>query len=131
VPASPRPPAIVLEDLKAHTKAYQSSSTPRGSFVPPPDEVVVAVEMARAAERHRRTPSRPSPSLNSAQAPPTGAAAAGSGKGSTSGSYPPRPPVGTSDRSNGYSMGSSLPSGVSWRYVDVLNQDDRSTASNK
>lgn len=66
--------------------------------------------MARAAERHRRTPSRPSAT------PPI----------SSSSEYL-KPPVIQNPQRNGYSMGSSLPSGVSWRYVDVLSQEGRSS----
>ena len=84
--------------------------------------------MARAAERHRRTPNRPSPaslratslsSPNLSKPPPI---TTGSSSSSSSSSYL-KPPINTKSTSNGYSMGSSLPSGVSWRYVDVLNQD--------
>lgn len=122
VPASPHPPAIVLEDIKAHTEAYKNSNTPRGSYVPPPHEVVVAIEMARAAERHRRTPNRPTPTPPPIRATSSSSLSSSNQAPTTTSGYL-KPPINSRTSSNGYSMGSSLPSGVSWRYVDVLNQD--------
>ena len=125
VPQSPRPPSIVEDDLRAHEEAYRSGSTPRRSGRPPsaPDEVVVAVEMARAAERHRRTPrttnkhgtavsnrlhtnntanmNRPAP-LNLGGAPTH---------------------KDKKTNNNGYSMvkNGAVPTSVASRYVDILN----------
>ena len=107
--------------------------TPRGRAPPTaPDEVVVAVEMARAAERHRRTPRSDrraavqeardkirasSGGISDAKRPAPLSLPGHDDAGAMRAAV-----TGDSTKRNGYSMGSSLPSGVSWRYVDVLGE---------
>ena len=98
---SPKPPPFVAKDMEDYV--VRTGTTPRRgqSVVAPPDEVLVAVEMARAAERHRRTPQHSKPLAPiAADAKP----------------YVLQEP----SNSNGYSMG-TLPQGSRWRYVDILN----------
>jgi hypothetical protein len=112
VPQSPRPPSIVEDDLRAHEEAYRSGSTPRRSRPPTaPDEVVVAVEMARAAERHRRTPK----SSNRHGTAVSNRLASNNVKKPA--------PLNLGMGSNGYSMvkNGTLPTSVTSRYVDILN----------
>ena len=119
---SPRPPPIVEADLKhAHDEAKRTGLTPRRGRPPTaPDEVVVAVEMARAAERHRRTPKRMSKIGTNVSH-------------NLSNRHMSRPaPLDVSGKVweensvssvNGYSMVKNgvLPTGVTSRYVDILN----------
>ena len=100
-PSSPKPPAFVARDMEEYV--VRTGTTPRRgqSTVPPPDEVLVAVEMSRAAERHRRTPqhSKPLAPIVADTQPYV---------------LQEPPPI------NGYSMG-TMPQGSRWRYVDILN----------
>lgn len=138
VPMSPKLPSIVADELQAQVDAYKSGVTPRRAHMQVPDEVIVAVEMARAAERHRQTPrsqhqahsltytgTKPSPLTVSvpreseeSRMPPTAH------------KIPPSSNI-NSNSVNKYSMGSSIPAGVKWRYVDVLGQTDNSTFQGK
>jgi hypothetical protein len=89
--------------------------------------------MARAAERHRRTPRSDRLAIKERRSQMAGIPDANrpaalrlpghdeGGKGAL-----PQQKVGgglggSGIKKNGYSVGSTLPSGVSWRYVDVLN----------
>jgi hypothetical protein len=90
---------------------YRRGLTPRRTV--PPSEVAVAVEMHRAAERSKAsTPTHDTVSAVSVtkQTP---------GPLTLSGVDDNGPPFG-----NGYSLGSSLPRGTSWRYVDILNSKE-------
>lgn len=118
---SPKPPAIVAEELNAHMEAYKAGITPRRTHVAAPDEVRVAVEMARAAERHRNTPKsqrlKQDPSPRRQRPAPLVLPGKDLQPSST------QPPVNYPPSYNSYSVGNTLPTGVSWRYVDILQND--------
>ena len=115
VPHSPRPPSIVAAELDAKMIAYKKGLTPRREGIAPPNEVLLAVDMARAGFDSIR---RPAP-LDMSLQPEINKDANG------------RNEVSNKDNStnyvkqqripNSYSMGTTIPSGVKWRYVDVLN----------
>ncbi len=139
------PPPIVAKELNAQYEAMRSGLTPRQS-IEPPREIKQAVEHAKAeAEYILRTPKalhriqrsgKPitNPFLytpvHGNQSPRNLQAAPDAT--STSGNLP-KPlmmnngdgrPQGPPIAGNGYSMGNSMPTGVSWRYVDVLQNPD-------
>jgi len=118
VPQSPRPPSIVEDDLRAHEEAYRSGSTPRRNRPPSaPDEVVVAVEMARAAERHRRTPKQ------NKHGSAVSNRVANNLHNNVKKPAPLNLGASVANGSNGYSMvkNGAVPTTVTSRYVDILN----------
>lgn len=138
---SPKPPALVADELQAQMDAYKAGITPRRSKITAPDEVRVAVEMARAADRHKNTPKSSRPLASSSHLPNgvprpqfTSVIPENVSGSTVKLSYPvamegsSRPPPASASKTgyNGYSMGNSLPAGVSWRYVDILNPDGNS-----
>lgn len=134
VPQTPRPPDIVAAELDAKVVAYKKGLTPRRDIMVPPNEVILAVDMARAA--YIDPAKRPAP-LNLQINPAKTLGDAGSisipfkeqSKHNRSGSVDSTQSSGSNDyaipipkrANNGYSMGTSVPEGVRWRYVDVLN----------
>jgi hypothetical protein len=133
VPQSPRPPDIVAAELDAYMTAYKKGLTPRRKEIVPPNEVLIAVDMARAAAANTDSSNlnqtkniididssrRPaplvlpsSPNISIKRTSPTNYVP------DKSQQAPPKPIRSTN---NGYSMGNSIPDGVRWRYVDVLN----------
>lgn len=94
------PPDIALDELYEADRALREGLTPRRTE--PPSEIQVAVELHYAAQD-------PSP------------------EGTIKKPRSPRirpPPIVVKSPSNAYSLGTSLPRGASWRYVDVLNRKD-------
>ena len=91
------PPVLVAEDIYRHEDSVRSGNTPRLSNPRPPADVSIALAVAK----HQLTPRKnnvPERSNHGTQG------------------YGPPPIV----ISNGYSL-QQMPRGVSWRYVDVLN----------
>lgn len=138
VPQSPRPPDIVAAELDAKMVAYKKGLTPRRDVIVPPREVILAVDMARAA--YEDSSRRPAP-LDIPICPPipeseTGESGSVGEDSNNNSGYEPSVASNHSGASqvyksqpkkgnvnNGYSMGASMPDGVRWRYVDVLNTD--------
>lgn len=122
----PTPPAIAMSELQEASSLYKKGLTPRR--VVPPSEVALAVEMHRAAERSRaNTPTHDSEGSRYGEQMgprpiPSPLHLAGS---SFIGSKEQSPLVSPTSSLNGYSLGSELPRGASWRYVDILGNSDK------
>lgn len=146
------PPALVAREIGEHMARSAASTPQRELPPTPPSEVVVAVALSKAEQqrqyqqRHAPPPvgisimdDGPSPRSRSPVPQPlqlhtqgAGAVIAGHNDGSllhagddgsVRGSSADLAAVGSPPTSgNGYSLGASLPRGVQWRYVDVLNK---------
>ena len=93
------PPVLVAEDIYRHEDSVRSGNTPRLSNPRPPADVSIALAVAK----HQLTPRKNNPFERNNHG--------------TQG-YGPPPIV----ASNSYSL-QQMPRGVSWRYVDVLNNN--------
>jgi hypothetical protein len=109
------PPALVAEDIYRIEDSVRSGATPRISNPRPPADVSMALAMARQG-----SPIGPSGSASASASGSQGSSLLGVPSSRPPGPLgppaPPGPPTGT----NSYSMG-AMPTGVSWRYVDVLS----------
>lgn len=125
IPQSPRPPDIVAAELDARMIAYKKGLTPRRDTVTPPNEVILAVDMARAAyvvdASRRPAPLDMGDERGSAVMKHGRSVSIGSLSTISNSEVPPQGEKPPKSVSNGYSMGTSVPDGVRWRYVDVLN----------
>lgn len=152
----PPPPQIAEDLMKATPRAGQRRKDSMNSCLRPPDDVSIAVAIARHNSPRGRggqgfSPNN-SPNSNNTNnnhsipsslsldvknmSSPSDSENKSDGQSFSSISGPnspflspslsPIPPRGNSTSANGYSMGSAMPQGVKWRYVDVLS--NRGTA---
>ncbi len=139
------PPDIVAEEIGAQVEALRVGTPQRQAahqWSPtPPSEVQVAVAMARASAERSRTDQldekwagHPAPvpkplsailqggtfdsTDNTSFAGMISASSSSTSLIDTTSKHTLPPPTTV----NGYSIGNTLPKGVSWRYVDVMNQ---------
>ena len=115
-----------MGELEEASSLYKKGLTPRRTA--PPSEVLVAVEMHKAAERsgattptHEMEESRHSERSASRSVPPPLHL---SGSSVVEGKEP-SPLVSPTSSVNGYSLGSELPRGTTWRYVDILGNQEK------
>lgn len=124
IPQSPRPPDIVAAELDAKIVAYKKGLTPRRDVIVPPSDVILAVDMARAGyidPLRRPAPLNlhiPGPTRELLDKIEKDKSVGPSANHSSKSNYEILAPR---KSNNGYSMGTSVPDGVRWRYVDVLN----------
>lgn len=111
--------AIVAEELSAHMASVKSGNTPRRVFSAPPDDIQLAVAAARNISSSSSTNKQGLSSSNlSLPPPPLPSSTSTSTSSASFGGLPPSV--------NSYSMGSKMPPGVNWRYVDVLGNQNTS-----
>ena len=118
------PPAIVAAELNAQLDSIRTGLTPRRHNPRPPEEVRLAVALAKArnggvSPNHFSPPPPLSSGPTSSNMLPGSLQGGSSGPGLSSSA----PTIGSASKPEYYSMGKSVPAGVNWRYVDVLNNN--------